>query len=80
MQGIAAAHNCTMKAVAVQGDYKGYELKQADLTCSSLNELTIYNLRRLFSNRGAEFMDYHKEQYNIQPRQKQTQVIFNYEI
>jgi len=58
--GIAAAHNCTMKVVAVQGSFKGYQLKQADLTCASLDELTVYNLRRLFANRGSEFMDHMK--------------------
>ncbi|GMH32602.1 hypothetical protein BSKO_00436 [Bryopsis sp. KO-2023] len=58
---VAAAHNCTMKAVAVHGDFKGYQLKQADLTCSTLNELSVYNLRRLFANRGWEFMDTIKE-------------------
>ena len=59
-KGIAAAHNCTMKAVAVQGYFKGYQLKQADVTCASLDELTVYNLRRLFANRGSEFMDHMK--------------------
>lgn len=60
-QGIAAAHNCTMKTIAMLGDYKGYQLKQGDLTCSSMDELSVYNLRRLFANRGGEFMDTTKE-------------------
>jgi beta-phosphoglucomutase-like phosphatase (HAD superfamily) len=55
--GITAAHNCTMKVVAVQGAHKGYQLKAADLTCSNMTELTVYNIRRLFANRGNEFMD-----------------------
>lgn len=61
VQGIAAAHNCTMKTVAMLGDYKGYQLKQADLTCAHMDQLSVYNLRRLFANRGGEFMDTRKE-------------------
>jgi hypothetical protein len=33
----------------VQGAHKHYQLQQADLTCSSLDELTVYNIRRLFA-------------------------------
>lgn len=40
------------QAVAVQGRH----LKQADLSVGSLSELAIYNIRRLFANRGSEFM------------------------
>jgi hypothetical protein len=29
--------------------YPAYQLKQADVTCGSLNELAVYNLRRLFA-------------------------------
>eukprot|EP00891_Asterochloris_glomerata_P006619 jgi/Astpho2/6619/Aster-04985 len=54
--GLTAAHNCTMKAVAVQGVNKGYQLKAADLTVGQLSELSVYNVRRLFANRGSEFM------------------------
>eukprot|EP01024_Parvocaulis_polyphysoides_P022682 TRINITY_DN21032_c0_g2_i2.p1 TRINITY_DN21032_c0_g2~~TRINITY_DN21032_c0_g2_i2.p1 ORF type:complete len:322 (-),score=14.21 TRINITY_DN21032_c0_g2_i2:288-1196(-) len=61
-KGITAGHNCSMKVVAVLGDYKAYQLKGADLTCSSMNELTVYNIRRLFANRGNEFMDWRKQQ------------------
>ena len=70
--GIAAAHNCTMKAVALQGYFKGYQLKQADVTCASLNELSVYNLRRLFANRGAEFMDNLKGKDTRKERRKNT--------
>jgi hypothetical protein len=38
-----------VQAVAVQGAHKHYQLQQADLTCSSLDELTVYNIRRLFA-------------------------------
>jgi hypothetical protein len=31
-----------------QGPYRAYQLQTADLTCSSLGELTVYNIRRLF--------------------------------
>ncbi|KAK9836404.1 hypothetical protein WJX84_001269 [Apatococcus fuscideae] len=58
--GVTAAHNCTMKAVAIQGAHPAYRLKQADVTCSNMMELSVYNLRRLFANRGNEFMDVDK--------------------
>ena len=46
-----------LQAVAIQGAHPGYRLKQADLTCCNMMELSVYNLRRLFANRGNEFMD-----------------------
>ncbi len=49
------------QAVAIQGAHRGYQLKSADLTCSSLSDLSVYNLRRLFANRGFEFMDIGKQ-------------------
>eukprot|EP01023_Acetabularia_acetabulum_P004675 TRINITY_DN11998_c0_g1_i1.p1 TRINITY_DN11998_c0_g1~~TRINITY_DN11998_c0_g1_i1.p1 ORF type:complete len:362 (-),score=45.14 TRINITY_DN11998_c0_g1_i1:243-1328(-) len=61
-RGITAGHNCSMKVVAVLGDYKAYQLKGADLTCSSMSELAVYNIRRLFANRGTEFMDLRQQQ------------------
>ena len=42
-----------MQAVAVQGAHKHYQLQQADLTCSSLDELTVYNIRRLFALKAS---------------------------
>lgn len=74
--GIAAAHNCTMKAVAVQGYFKGYQLKQADVTCASLDELTVYNLRRLFANRGCEFMDHLKANSTTPKKRENTIATF----
>lgn len=56
-QSIVAARNCTMKAVGVLGEHKGYQLQHADLTCSRFSQLTVYNIRRLFANKGSEFMD-----------------------
>ncbi len=71
--GITAAHNCTMKAVAVQSPFKAYELKAADLTCASLAELSVYNVRRLFANVGAEFMDLMQQKNSQQtPRRRGT--------
>lgn len=40
--------------------HKGHHLKAADLTCAAMSELSVYNVRRLFSNQGSEFMDYAK--------------------
>ena len=47
-----------LQAVGIRGAHKGYQLKQADLTCSSVSDLTVYNVRRLFANKGNEFMDH----------------------
>jgi hypothetical protein len=38
-----------------------YELTQADLAVSSFSELSVINLRRLFANKGVEFMDLQKQ-------------------
>lgn len=67
--GITAAHNCTMKAVAVQGAHKGYQLQAADLTCSAMSELSVYNVRRLFANRGYEAMDLRHQFVGNKPTQ-----------
>lgn len=54
---VTAAHNCTMKAVGVVGSYKHYDLNHADLTCGSMSELSLINVRRLFALDGESFMD-----------------------
>lgn len=56
LQGVMLTGCCTtaMQAVAVQGAHKHYQLQQADLTCSSLDELTVYNIRRLFALKVKE--------------------------
>lgn len=61
---VTAAHNCSLKAVAVQGAYRPHQLKNADITVGSLNELSVINLRRLFANMGQEFMDLQKSVHN----------------
>ena len=53
----AELSNHDVQAVAVQGTHPAYKLGQADLTCSSLSELSVYNIRRLFATRGSDFMD-----------------------
>nr|CAD1839883.1 unnamed protein product [Ananas comosus var. bracteatus] len=47
-RGIAAAHNCTMMAVALIGPHPAYELVQADLAVARFSELSVINLRRFF--------------------------------
>jgi len=59
--GITGAHNASMKAVAVMGVHRGYELIQADLTVANMSELAIMNIRRLFATSGHEFMDHQKQ-------------------
>lgn len=43
--------------LAPQGAYRPHQLKNADITCSSLTELSVINLRRMFANMGHEHMD-----------------------
>lgn len=69
-RGVAAAHNCTMKAVALIGSHPAYELAQADLAVSSFTDLSVINLRRLFANKGAEFMDLQKQMEQKKPAKK----------
>eukprot|EP00850_Spirogloea_muscicola_P001222 SM000004S15092 [mRNA] locus=s4:1253020:1256259:+ [translate_table: standard] len=77
-RAITAAHNCSMKAVALIGPHRAYELTQADLAVSSFTELSVINLRRLFANRGAEFMDLQKQQEPKKPpkRRVRNDVLF----
>ncbi|XP_057509883.1 5-amino-6-(5-phospho-D-ribitylamino)uracil phosphatase, chloroplastic [Actinidia eriantha] len=56
-RGIAAAHNCTMMAVALIGVHPAYNLRQADLAVANFNQLSVINLRRLFAETGSNFMD-----------------------
>ena len=39
------------------GSHSMYELGIADVTVGRMDELTVYNIRRLFANVGSEFMD-----------------------
>jgi hypothetical protein len=70
MQGITAAHNSSLRAVAVAGRHPGYRLGTADLTCGTLGDLTVYNLRRLFANSGHELMDLRKMNSDEPPLKK----------
>jgi len=58
--------------VAVQGAHTAYRLKQADLTCSSLADLSIINVRRLFALRDAEFMALQQQGAERPPRFRRT--------
>ena len=53
--GVAAAHNASMRAVAVvTGEHSSHELRAADATVARLDELAVIQVRRLFSSGGAE--------------------------
>lgn len=69
-EGITAAHDVSAKCVALAaagssapghaggfGAYRVYELRSADLTVTSFDDLSALNVRRLFSEMGSEFMD-----------------------
>ena len=59
---IAAAHNASMRAVGVASpSARRHELARADATVGRVDELTAYNLRRLFANAGSELMDLAKD-------------------
>lgn len=63
-----------MKVIALQKWARGFDLKSADLTCQSLSELTVYNIRRLFSNRGSEWMDHQLQWSGAPPRTRKLWV------
>ncbi|KAB5512316.1 hypothetical protein DKX38_029344 [Salix brachista] len=73
-RAIAAAHNCTMMAVALIGAHPAYDLVQADLAVASFNELSVINLRRLFANKGSTFMDRQKEIVEKSPPKRKLSV------
>jgi beta-phosphoglucomutase-like phosphatase (HAD superfamily) len=75
---VTAAHNCTMKAVALLGTHKAFHLKNADLTCANMRDLSVYNIRRLFANRGSEHMDLrHKFTGKKPPARRLTNATFD---
>lgn len=71
---ITAAHNTTLKAICVQGWHKGFELRSADLKVTRLDELSVFNIRRLFSNRGNELMDLKLHFTGIPPGRRKARV------
>lgn len=73
-RGVAAAHNCTMMAVAFIGAHPAYELVQADLAVASFNELSVINLRRLFAHKGSTFMDLQKQVIERSPPKRKLMI------
>lgn len=73
-RGVAAAHNCTMMAVALIGTHRAYDLGQADLTVASFNEISVINLRRLFACKGSHFMDLQKQITERSPPQRKLTI------
>lgn len=55
--GITAGHEVSSKVIAIIGAHPAYEMKTADQLVSDFDELVVYNIRRLFSEDGMEFMD-----------------------
>lgn len=50
--GISAAHDVSSLIVTVLGEHKAWELASSDLMVASLDQLTTYNVRKLFSQVG----------------------------
>lgn len=48
------AHEVKIKAVSIMGLYPMYELQTADLTVSSFDDLSVFNVRRVFSDKSFE--------------------------
>ncbi|PXF41980.1 5-amino-6-(5-phospho-D-ribitylamino)uracil phosphatase, chloroplastic [Gracilariopsis chorda] len=55
--GVTAAHEVSAKVVALLGVYAAYEVKTADQTVAHYEDLVVYNIRRLFSEQGAEYLE-----------------------
>ncbi|GMH19334.1 hypothetical protein Nepgr_021175 [Nepenthes gracilis] len=73
-RGVAAAHNCTMMAVALIGSHPAYELVQADLAVGNFSELSVINLRRLFAHKGFNFMDLQKQIVEKSPPKRKLSI------
>ena len=56
-RGITAGHEVSSKVVALVGAHRAYEMKTADQIVSDFDDLVVYNIRRLFSEEGMEFMN-----------------------
>eukprot|EP00197_Chlamydomonas_leiostraca_P009716 CAMPEP_0202866456 /NCGR_PEP_ID=MMETSP1391-20130828/7591_1 /ASSEMBLY_ACC=CAM_ASM_000867 /TAXON_ID=1034604 /ORGANISM="Chlamydomonas leiostraca, Strain SAG 11-49" /LENGTH=334 /DNA_ID=CAMNT_0049546399 /DNA_START=194 /DNA_END=1198 /DNA_ORIENTATION=+ len=70
-QGVTAAHNASMKCIALaSARVPAYKLRAADLTCTSLASLSVYNVRRLFANAGCEMGDLVKQSSGDKPGNK----------
>ena len=54
---IAAAHEVSSKVIGIIGAHPAYEMKSADETVKDYNSLVVFNIRRLFSEAGFEYMD-----------------------
>jgi len=54
---IISAHEISAKAIALSGVFKAYELRVADATMSNFDDIVVYDIRKLFSESGYEFMD-----------------------
>ncbi|KAI4382902.1 hypothetical protein MLD38_008802 [Melastoma candidum] len=61
-------------AIALIGTHPAYNLEQADLTVASFNDLSVINLRRLFANKGAAFMDPQKQIIDKSPSKRKLRV------
>lgn len=48
------AHEVEIKSVSIMGLYPMYELRAADLTVASFDDLSVVNIRRLFSDKSFE--------------------------
>ena len=55
-----------------------YDLVQADLAVANFSELSVINLRRLFAQKGSNFMDLQKQIIEKSPRKRRltTDTIF----
>nr|AFK40868.1 unknown [Lotus japonicus] len=73
-RGVAAAHNCTMMAIALIGAHPAYDLRQADLAVANFSELSVINLRRLFANNGSTFMDLQKQVIEKTPSKRKLSI------
>jgi len=49
-----SAHDVEMKSVALMGLYARYELNTADLTVSDFDDMSVINIRRLFSDENFD--------------------------
>lgn len=56
-EAITAGREVSSRVVALIGAHPAYEIKSADKTIASFEDLVVYHVRSLFAQQGAEMMD-----------------------
>ncbi|CAK9150577.1 unnamed protein product [Ilex paraguariensis] len=73
VEKIDTSNRCSQKLM-FEVERCRYDLEQADLAVASFNELSVINLRRLFSQKGFTFMELQKQIIEKAPRRRKLTI------